>query len=158
LPPTIALLDEIHLARKLIEPCFDRRAQLADICHLHRIVLRKLGELVEFGKNQLHRLLVIPKKFRPRRQQVGARGAFGAADFEQKRVNLVFHLDGVDHTRVVFPQLVDKQRGGGADGNQHQKSRRKQQDLTHCAPTLGIRRHGNLGSDSNKVVSPNGKI
>ena len=84
------------------------------------------------------------EKFRSERQQIAARGAFGPADFQQQGVDLVFDLDGVHHQAAVLARLVDEDDRGGADGDQHQKSRRKQQDLPNRAPARGVRRHNDL--------------
>ena len=82
----------------------------------------------------------------PKGQQIAARRAFGAADVQQQGIDLVFDLDGVHHQAAVLAGLVDEQDGGGADRHQHQKSRRKQQDLANRAAARGVRRHSSLAS------------
>ena len=93
------------------------------------------------GMNCRHGSVVVAQEFRSEGQQIAARGAFGPADFKQHGVDLVFDLDGVDHQGAVFPSLVDEDDGRCADGDEHQKSRRKQQDLPNRAPARGVNRH-----------------
>ena len=78
-------------------------------------------------------------------QEIAPDGAFSAADFQQHRVDLVFHLDGVHHPAIIIARLVDENDGGHADRDQHQKSRRKQQDLANRAAARGIGGHKRLG-------------
>ena len=74
-------------------------------------------------------------------EEIAAGGTLGAADFQQNGVDLVFHLDGVHHPAIVVAGLVDENDGGHADRDQHQKSRRKQQDLANRAAARGINGH-----------------
>ena len=106
----------------------------------------RLGKLVEIGKDRRSGGLVVGQKSRLGGQEIAARGAFGAADFQQQALSLVFDLDGVHHPAAVLARLVDQDDRGRADRDQHQKSRRKQQDLADRAPARGVRRHNNLAS------------
>ena len=102
------LLDEVHFASELIEPRVDRRAQLLDVARPGAgLSRRQLRELVGVGND------VGDGGFRdrcrnsgPSGQQIAARGAFGAADFQQQRVDLVLHLDGVDHQPLSLRALL----------------------------------------------------
>jgi len=84
---------------------------------------------------------VLPEEFRPLRQQKAARAAFGAADFQEQRIDLVLGLDGMRDPAVIVTGLVDQEDRGDADGDQHGKSRHQKQDLADRAPARSIR-HG----------------
>jgi hypothetical protein len=72
---------------------------------------------------------MVDQEFLSRGQEIAACGAFGAANFEEERVGLVLDLNGMEDRGVVRPGLIHQQCGPGADGNEHQESRRKQQEL-----------------------------
>ena len=110
-PPrdVVALTKSIALANSASRAC-DRRAQFADCFDLNRVVGGQPGELVEVGRDGGHRGVVFGEKSGPGGQQIAARGAFGAADFQQQGVDLVFDLDGVHHPGIVLAGLVDEDR------------------------------------------------
>ena len=89
---------------------------------------------------------MLAEEFSPLGQQIAARSTFGAADVQQQGVDLILDLDGVQHQATVLAGLADEQDGGGADRHQHQKSRRKQQDLANRAAARGVKRHSSLES------------
>ena len=150
----LVLPDEIHFSRELAEPRFDRRAQFPDVLYLNRIIRGRARQPLEAGKDGRDRGLVIPRETRPRACSGSPRAiTFGAADFQQQTVDLVFDLDGVNHQAIVFPGLVDKHDGGGADRNQHQESRRKQQDLANRPAARGVRRHSSLASSGRRIAA-----
>jgi hypothetical protein len=74
-------------------------------------------------------------------QQIAASRAFGAADFQQQRGNLVLHLDRMHHPSAVFPGAIDEKDRGRTDRDQHQESRREQQDLPNRAAARGVKCH-----------------
>jgi hypothetical protein len=84
-----------------------------------------------------------------KREQVAARIALGPAQFEQQLIDVVFHLDGVNHPRAVLPCLVDENDGGRADRHQHQKCRREQKDLSQGASSA-LRLSGHNGRHETK--------
>ena len=135
-------IDEVHLPAELVQPRFDRQSQLFDVLDLHGIVAGQLSELVGVGNDVRQGALVIPAEVRAQSQKIPTGCAFGAADLEQQGVDLVLHLDGVNHHRIVFPRLVDEQHGCDADRHQHQESCRQQQDLKGGTPARGVRRYG----------------
>jgi hypothetical protein len=54
----------------------------------------------------------------------------------------------VNEPGVVFPRPIDENYRSGADRNQYEnqyeKARRKQQDLSNCAPSPRLRRSNRL--------------
>ena len=72
---------------------------------------------------------MVGTEFRPQGQEISARGTLGSTNFEQQRVGLIFDLNGMDHPGAVVARLVHQQDRCGADCDEHQKSRQKQQDL-----------------------------
>jgi hypothetical protein len=49
---------------------------------------------------------VLPEEFRPLRQQKAARTAFGAADFQEQRIDLVLGLDGMRDPTVIVTEAT----------------------------------------------------
>ena len=137
----LALFDEVDLALELVEADIDRRAELLDAVALCGIVADQPRQLVERRNDRRDGLVMIGLEFGALRQQVAAQGALGAPDFEQHGVDLVLHLDGVNHPFVVVARLVDEIDRAGADHGQHQKPRREQQDLPERAPPPRLGRH-----------------
>lgn len=141
---------------KFVEPGFDRPPQLFEVLDLRRVVEGQTGELVEVGHNAARYRLILGQKSRLGGQKVAAGGAFGAADFQQQRVQLVLHLDGVNHPAIILAGLGYQYHGQGADRDQHQKSRRKQQDLAHRTPPRGRNRYKCLAQRNQ--FSPGGMV
>jgi hypothetical protein len=153
----LVLLDEVHFPRELLEPAVGRGSHLPDVFHLGRIVARRPREFVNRGDDGRDGSLVIPEEFRSQGQQIAACGALGPADFQQHRVDLIFHLNGVHHQAAGFPGLIDEDHRRRADRHQYQKSRREQQDLPNRAAARGIKRHQCL-TQRNSVVPRAGKV
>src|SRR5262249_10557624 len=78
--------------------------------------------------------LVVGQEFRSLAQEIAPRATFGPSDFQQQGVGLVLDLKRVHDPSGIVAGLVDEQNRSGADRDQHHKSRRQQQDLTHRAP------------------------
>jgi hypothetical protein len=81
---------------------------------------------------------MIGQKLRSVGEQIAARGAFSATDFQQHGVDLIFHLDGVHHQGIVVTRSVNENYRRYADRDQHQKARCKQQDLANRPAARGI--------------------
>jgi hypothetical protein len=145
-PRCVATLGRLDLPGNTVEMRFDRVPELADIGPLRWIVRGEALEPVELRLDGGERVLIFLQEFVARRQDIAACRTFGAADFEQQRVGLVLHLDRMDDPGAVVARLVDQQHRGGADHHQHQKSRRKQQDLQQRAPVPALRRHERIAA------------
>ena len=91
-------------------------------------------------------MLKIGQKIRPQCREVAALRAFGTPQLQLDERYLVFNLNGVHNPARVLARLVHQMDRTGADGGQHQESRRKQQDVPHRALALGISGHGDLVS------------
>ena len=94
-------------------------------------------------ENQINTLLL---EIRQRRRKITTLRAFGAAQLQLNERYLVFDFNGVDDPARILPRLVDQIDRTGADYSQHNDARRKQQDLSHRAPALDVRRHNDLAS------------
>ena len=104
--------DEIDGFGELVEPGVERLLQPFHVVDLHRIVAAQLPELVGVGDHGGRRDLIFGAKARLGGQEKAAGGAFGAADFQQQGVHLVFHLDRVNHPAIVLAGLIDEHHGG----------------------------------------------
>ncbi len=89
--------------------------------------------MIDFGQDEGCCGFLLGQELRCLRQHVGPRRALGAADVQENHVDLVFHLDGVNHPAIVLTRLIDEDDGEGADRNQHEKSGCKQQGLADGA-------------------------
>ena len=123
----------------------DSGSQLLDICYLHRIVGCELRQPVDGGNGVCDGRFMVGQKLRPECEQVAARATFGAANLQQHGVDLVLHLYGMHHPAIVLTGLVDENDRGHADRDQHEKSRREQQDLADRAAARGVNGHKGLG-------------
>ena len=143
MPPAMSLcLTKSMALREFGQPRLDRRAQLLAVLDLDRIVAGQLGRACRRREGcAATACSCSARNCGVGGQEIAARGALGAADFQQQGGDLVFDLDGMHHPAAVLAGLVDEDDRGGADRDQHQKSRRKQQDLPNRAPARGIERH-----------------
>ena len=65
---------------------------------------------------------------------------------QKQRRDLVFNLDGVKNPRIIASCAIDQHHGTGTDGNQDDKPRNEQDELTPGATASGLRRHDGLAS------------
>ena len=119
---------------------------LGAVFDLDRIVAGQLASLSTSGRMLAAAASCSVRNCGAGGQQIAARGAFGAADLQQQGGDLVFDLDGVHHQALSSRALLTSKTEADADRDQHQKSRRKQQDLPHSAPALSVSRHNDLAS------------